>query len=155
MLSPKERQKLIDQIREFPAKLEKTVNQVSDSKMDTPYGEGKWAARQVVHHLVDSHMNGYLRVRWALTEHNPTLKPYDQDDFAELPDYEMDLASSFMILHGLHEKWAYLCENLTDEQWLRPLTHPESDYTNIEEILTAYVEHGEKHLGHIKRLIKG
>ena len=154
-MKSEEKYVFVKQLGELPDQLEKIVNGLSDKQLDTPYGEGKWTVRQVVHHLADSHINGFTRTKWALTEDNPAVKPYDQDDWAKLSDSEMSIDSSLLILKGLHQRWANLFENLTEEQWTRPIYHPEdSDYNNVEQILVAYAGHGEKHLGHIRLVIK-
>ena len=149
-----ERLKIIKQLRDFPRQLEKIVKDLSDKQLDTPYGEGKWTVRQVVHHLADSHINGFARVKWALTEDNPIVKQYEQDDWAKLSDSEMSIESSLLIIKGLHQRWSYLFEHLTDSDWTRRVNHPDPDYSNVEQLLVAYAGHGEKHIGHI-RLVTG
>ncbi len=150
----KERQKYIEQIAELPRKLLELVRDATVEQIDMPYGEGKWTVRQVVHHLADSHINGFTRTKWALTENNPRVKPYDQDDWAKLSDSEMSIESSLLILKGLHQRWANIFENLSEDEWTRPVDHPDPDYSNVEQLLKAHAGHGEKHIGHIKRLIK-
>ncbi len=153
-MKSEERQKYIKQLAEFPRKLLELVRDATVEQIDTPYGEGKWTVRQVVHHLVDSHINGFTRTKWALTEDNPTIKPYDQDDWAKLSDSEMPIESSLLILKGLHQRWANIFENLAEDEWKRPVNHPDPDYSNVEQLLKAYADHGEKHLGHIKLVLK-
>jgi len=140
----------IKQIETLPERMEEQIRTYSIKQLDTPYGEGKWTVRQVVHHLVDAHMQGYIRTKWALTEDNPTIKPYDQDDWAKLVDYTMPIDASVAILKGLHQRWGFLFRHLSEEEWHRPIKHPENFFSDIEGILVGYAGHGEKHLGHIQ-----
>jgi len=153
-MNTEERNKYIKQIGDFPDQLEKIVKELSDKQLDRSYGEGKWTVRQVVHHLADSHINGFTRTKWALTENNPILKPYDQDDWAKLPDSSKPIESSLLILKGLHQRWVFLFENLLEDQWMRPVDFPDPDYSNVEQLLKAYAGHGEKHSGHIKKALE-
>ena len=153
-MEAEERQKYIKQIGDFPNQLEEIVSGLSDKQLDTSYGEGKWTVRQVVHHLADSHIIGHARTKWALTEENPALKEYQCDIWAKLPDYSMPINNSLDILKGLHKRWYFLFENLSENEWTRPVDHPDPDYSNVEELLRAYARHGEKHLGHIRQVIK-
>ncbi len=153
-MKAEERQKYIKQIGDFPNQLEKIVKGISDKQLDTPYGEGKWTVRQVVHHLADSHINGFTRTKWTLTEDNPQVKPYDQDDWAKLSDSEISIESSLLILKGLHQRWANIFENLSEDEWTRPVNHPDPDYSNVEQLLKAYAGHGEKHIEHIRQVMK-
>jgi len=153
-MTDEKRKQLIEQIKNFPERLEDTLREISITQLDTPYGPGKWTIRQVVHHLADSHLQGFARVKWALTENDPQLKIYDQDEWAKLPDSAMPIDSSLAILKGLHQRWAALFESINGDAWKRPVQHPDPDYSNIEEILAAYAAHGEKHLGHISHVLK-
>ncbi|MCP4705154.1 MAG: putative metal-dependent hydrolase [candidate division Zixibacteria bacterium] len=152
-MNNEKRQKYIKQIAEFPDKLLALVRTVTLYQIDTPYGDGKWTVRQVVHHLADSHIHGFARVKWALTEDNPEVKPYEQDDWAKLSDSELSIESSLLILKGLHQRWVHLFENLSEDEWTRPINHPDPDYSNVEQLLVAYAGHGEKHIGHIRNVM--
>ena len=155
MLTTEKRQELIGQIRQLPQSLADLVGKLSDEQLDTPYGEGKWTIRQVVHHLADSHCNGLARFRWVLTEEYPTLKPYDQDRWARLVDARtLPLEPSLAILRGLHERWVILLESLSEDSWFRKGNHPEEGDVSIEDLLVAYANHGIKHLGHINGLLE-
>jgi uncharacterized damage-inducible protein DinB len=150
MLTPTERQEKIDKIRKLPAALEAAVRGMTDQQLDTPYREGGWTVRQVVHHLADSHMNAFVRMKLILTEERPTVKPYDQERWAELPDVQrMPIGSSLMMLQGLHERWCMLLERVPETAWSRAAVHPESGEMTLERLLTIYASHGEKHIGHI------
>ena len=126
---------------------------LSDAQLDTPYGEGKWTIRQVVHHLADSHINAIIRFKKLLTENNPTLSTYEQDEFAKLPDITLPLEPSFEILRGLHQRWAVMLEGLDGSAWGRTAQHPEDGEYTLDSLLQVYAEHGVKHIGHIKGLL--
>jgi len=148
-----ERSRMVEQIRALPGLVEKAVSGLDDRKLDTPYREGGWTVRQVVHHLADSHMNAFIRMKLILTEDHPTLKPYDQNKWAQLADTNnAPIASAISILRGLHGRWTVLLENISDDQWSRQARHPESGTMTIEDLLKIYSGHGEKHVGHITSL---
>lgn len=115
-----ERTAMINQIRMLPTKLEDAVRRLNDAQLDTPYGEGKWTLRQVVHHLADSHINALSRFKLVLTEDNPIIKPYRQEQWATLPDsLKQPLEPSLQILRGLHYRWSALLENVPESAWQR------------------------------------
>ncbi|HOP07320.1 MAG TPA: putative metal-dependent hydrolase [candidate division Zixibacteria bacterium] len=147
------RSKFIEQIRTLPERLDEMVAGLDGRKLDTTYGEGKWSIRTLVHHLADSHINGFARFKWLLTEDNTILKTYNQDDWAALPDYEMPIEPSLAIIRGLHERWAYLLSNTSADVWTRTVQHPEDGEYTLDSLLEAYALHGEKHLGHIKQAL--
>lgn len=152
-MTPEQRKDMINRIRKLPADLEAEVIGLSDSQLDTPYREGGWSVRQVVHHLVDSHMNSVIRMKLILTEDHPTLKPYDQEKWAELPDTKrLPIEGSLQELKGLHRRWCYLLDQLTDEQWQRTGYHPENGVMVLENFLKIYSHHGENHLKQITTL---
>lgn len=105
-----------NEIRTLPIRLKDVVNHLTDEALENTYREGSWTIRQIVHHIADSHMNAYIRFKLALTEETPTIKPYSEDKWAELPDSKLPIATSLKIIESLHERWIYLIENLTDEQ---------------------------------------
>ncbi len=142
----------IAQIAACPPVLRKAVEGLSDSQLDTPYRDGGWTVRQVVHHLADSHANAYLRFRWVVTEDHPTIKTYDQDVWATLPDTMLPLEPSLKIVDGLHERWAAFLSALPDNAWSRTATHPERGEITLDDLLDIYSEHGEKHAGQITGL---
>jgi len=153
-MTHEERRNLINRLRVLPLDLEETVSGLSDEQLDTPYGDGKWTIRELVHHLAESHMNGFARFKWLLTEDNTTLKVYDQEDWVDLPDSRMPLESSLAILRGLHQRWAYLLELVDESLWTKTAHHPEDGEYTLEQLLEAYAGHGEKHLGHIEGLFE-
>jgi hypothetical protein len=145
----------INQIEELPSKLEETVSGLTDEQLDTPYRDGGWTVRQVVHHLADSHMNAFIRMKLIVTEDHPTLRPYDQDDWAGLPDGRTGpIQSSLDILRGLHPRIAALLKSVKEEDFARTAYHPENGEMSLDRMLTIYSSHGEKHIGHIEGLKK-
>src|SRR5258708_18403739 len=135
MSNQEQRKSGMGKIREFPPILKSAISGLNDEQLDTPYRDGGWTVRQVVHHLADSHVNAYLRFRWVVTEDHPTIKTYDQDIWAALPDSRLPLNSSLSIIDGLHERWATFLEELPDQAWLRKGTHPEIVEETIDHLL--------------------
>jgi len=154
MLSKKERAEKIASIQNAPVSLENAIRQLNDAQLDTPYREGGWTVRQVVHHLADSHMNAYVRMKLVLTEKHPTLKPYDQNSWATLSDATMPITHSTAILKGLHARWTHLLERVPESAWSRTAFHPENGEMTLEDLLTTYAAHGENHVSQITGLRK-
>lgn len=153
--APNEEQKqhFINVIANTPANLESTVQGLSPAQLDTPYRPGGWTVRQVVHHLPDSHMNSYVRFKLALTEDEPTIKPYAEDRWAELADTKIvPIETSFILLESLHARWVALLRSLTPEQWKRNFRHPELGLMSLEKTLALYAWHGRHHVAHIAGL---
>lgn len=135
----------------FPKKLKAEVKGLSDKELDTPYREDGWTVRQLVHHLADSHMNAYIRFKLALTEKNPTIKPYEQDLWAKQPDYEGPIQPSMGILEGVHHRWSKLLQSMKPEDFEQTYVHPEyHDEYNLKESLCQYEWHCRHHLAHIQ-----
>ena len=153
-LTPAERLALIDEIEALPPRLAAAVQPLSDSQLDTPYRPGGWTVRQVVHHVPDSHLNAYIRFKLALSEPEPTIKPYDQDAWSRLPDAAAEIDAPLILLAALHRRWVTLLRALTDEQWQRRLNHPESGIMDLDRVLQLYAWHGRHHLAHITGLIE-
>lgn len=144
---------LAREIGELPSLVEAAVSGLDDRQLDTPYREGGWTLRQVVHHLADAHVNGYARTRFALTEDGYTVKPYQQDRWAALDDAaRAPLAPSLAILRGLHQRWAALLRALPEADWSRTLHHPEHGTFTVESFAQNYAEHGRHHVGQIAGL---
>jgi hypothetical protein len=140
----------IAKINDLPALLEKAVAGLSDQQLDTPYREGGWTVRQVVHHVADSHMNAFVRMKLMLTEDHPTIKPYSQDSWAAQVDYiTMPTAPSLGIVRGLHERWVRLLESVPEGAWGRTANHPERGTVTLDSMLNIYAGHGEKHVEQI------
>jgi hypothetical protein len=144
----------INDIRYLPSLIEIAVQTLDAQQLDTPYRPDGWTVAQVVHHLVDSHMNALTRFKLALTEDNPTIKPYNEAAWAELPDVaKTPINVSLTLLHALHTRWVNLMENLSDEQWERTFTHPASGKTfALRTVAANYSWHGKHHLAHVERL---
>lgn len=150
MLAPTERPALIEKIRCLPEQVEAAVANLSDAQLDFQPAPREWSVRQIVHHLADSHMNAFIRLKLALTEDHPTIKPYNQEAFAELPDGKSaPLEISLAILRGLHARWVIVLESLTEEQWALGFSHPEYGEFTLDSQLVTYAEHGEIHLNQI------
>lgn len=154
-MTPEERVDLIRKIAALPQQLEELVCPLPPGVLTARPIPGEWSVAQNVHHLADSHMNSFVRLKLILTEDNPTFKPYDQELWAELPDAgHADIGESLQLLRGLHARWVRLLESLTEAEWARFGTHPEYQriYT-CEEILRIYAGHGEAHLDQIRRTL--
>jgi len=149
----------IADIEALPARVREAVLGLTDAQVDTPYRAGGWTVRQVVHHLADSHLHAYARTKWALTEDEPVIKPYEQDRWAALADARtLPLEPSLRLLEGLHERWAALLRTLNATDWQREFTHPElpagKNKLRLDWILQHYAWHGERHVGQIETLRK-
>jgi uncharacterized damage-inducible protein DinB len=143
----------LDQIAAAPGKLRAAVRDLSQAQLDTPYRDGGWTVRQVVHHLPDSHLNAYLRCKLALTEDNPTIRPYFEDRWAELPDSAGPIEVSLDLLDRLHERWNRLLRALPATDFARTYFHPEYQITfTLDRVVAMYAWHGEHHLAHITSL---
>jgi hypothetical protein len=149
------RRAFIRQIADTPSALRAAVSGLTDAQLDTPYRPGGWTVRQVVHHLPDSHMNAYIRFKLALTEHNPTIKPYNEAAWAQVADTARTPPEvSLQLLEALHQRWAVLLESLQPADYARPLQHPESGAMTIDRLLQIYAWHGRHHVAHITELKK-
>jgi len=148
------RNALIAKIKDLPHNLRRLVQNLSDQQLDTPYREGGWTVRQVVHHLADSHMAAFQRFRLTLTEDRPTLQAYLQDKWAELPDARtFPIAATLTLLDELHNRWAWLLEHLSASDWRREAIQQKRGVMTAEHLLQLYAEHCDKHLGHINGLL--
>ena len=137
----------------LPHNLTELVGKWGDSRLDIPYRPDGWTIRQVVHHVVDSHMNAYIRTKLALTEDLPTIKPYEENEWARLADYQLSIAPSLVILSNLHQRWVAVLDALTEEQLQRQYFHPVSkQQVSLAEMLANYAWHGEHHYQHAYQL---
>jgi len=126
---------------------------LNEAQLDTPYRDGGWTVRQVVHHVPDSHMNAYIRFRLALTEHEPVIKPYDEAAWAELVDAKSAPPEiSLTLLDALHDRWVRLLRSMSDADFLKQFRHPELGVVPLEKNLALYAWHGKHHVAHITRL---
>src|SRR5687767_10694146 len=144
---------LIESIATAPARLRAAAGGLTDVQLDTPYREGGWTVRQVVHHVADSHMNAYTRFRLALTEEEPTIRPYDEKAWANLTDaIGAPVEISLVLLEALHVRWDLLLRTLTATDYERPLRHPDMGVMTIGTLLRMYEWHGRHHVAHIAGL---
>jgi uncharacterized damage-inducible protein DinB len=144
------RSEFIQRIADAPSELKAAVQGLNDKQLDTPYREGGWTVRQVVHHLPDSHMNSYVRFRLALTEDEPTIKPYNEHLWAELSDARTaPITLSLQLLESLHERWVILLRSLKPADFSRTFRHPEHGARDLDWLLQLYAWHGRHHVAHI------
>lgn len=140
----------IDAIADAPAALRAAVDGLSGAQLDTPYREGGWTVRQVVHHVFDSHCNAFIRFRLALTEDNPRITAYDEAAWAELPDsIDVPAAVSLDLVDGLHRRWVSMMRHMDTTAWARTLQHPENGPMTLDRMLQLYAWHGKHHVAHI------
>ncbi|WP_134701235.1 YfiT family bacillithiol transferase [Ammoniphilus sp. YIM 78166] len=142
----------IREIEAAPSHLRKAVEGLNDQQLDTPYRSSGWTVRQVVHHLADSHMNSYIRFKLALTEQHPTIKPYREEKWAELPDSNMPTEVSLTLLEALHERWVHLLSHLSPDELKRTFNHPDSGEIQLAWNIGLYAWHGRHHIAHITTL---
>ncbi len=142
----------MDTLAALPANLRGAVRGLTEAQLDTPYRPGGWTVRQVVHHVADSHMNGYVRVKLALTEENPVIKPYEEAEWAKLPDSKLPVELSLSILDAVHARLDAILRSLTPEQWARPFLHPASGPQTIDVWAALYAWHSRHHTAHITTL---
>jgi hypothetical protein len=152
-VSADQRRRYIDEIEQAPAHLRTAVAGLTGDQLDTPYRTGGWTVRQVAHHVPDSHLNSYLRFKLALTEDEPTIKPYDQSRWAELGDVRMaPVETSLVLLESLHHRWVSLLRSLSDADFARTFRHPEIGIVRLDKNLALYAWHGRHHVAHITSL---
>jgi DinB superfamily len=152
-LTEDEKQKFLDEIAHAPANLCAAVKGLSEQQLDTPYRPEGWTVRQVAHHVPDSHLNAYIRFKLALTEEEPTIKPYAEDRWAKLSDTQATpVEVSLTILDSLHDRWVRLLRSLQPEDWKRSFRHPELGLVSLEKNLALYAWHGRHHVAHITSL---
>ncbi len=138
------------EIAAFPVVFRAAAEALSEAQLETPYREGGWTARQVIHHVADSHMNCYARFRLALTEDVPTIKPYDEAKWAELADAKSaPIATSLAMIDAMHDRWSRLLASMTAVDFKRTFRHPELGERSLEATVFLYVWHGRHHLAHL------
>ena len=146
------RSEQIDTLRQLPARLRDAVSGLDDAQLDTPYREGGWTIRQLVHHIADSHANSYIRVKLALTESDPTIQPYDEAAWASLPDSRMPVDVSLALTDAIHARFVNLLESMTDADYEKTFRHPERGTVTLANNLAIYDWHSRHHTAHITRL---
>jgi hypothetical protein len=148
-------QQLIDHIEQTPTKLRAAAQGLSDQQLDTPYRPDGWTVRQVIHHVPDSHVNAYVRFKLALTEEEPTIRPYMEDRWAELPEAKTaPIELSLSLLETLHKRWVIVLRNLKSEDFKRTFRHPDLGIVSLEKNTALYAWHGQHHVAHITSLRK-
>jgi hypothetical protein len=152
--TPETRAENIETLRLLPERLRAAVHGLTDARLDTPYREGGWTIRQVVHHFADSHANSYIRFKLALTEDWPTIKAYDEAAWARLPDSRMPIEPSLEFLAGVHARLVGLLESMSEEDFQRGFTHPERGRVTLASNLAIYDWHSHHHMAHITNLRK-
>ncbi|MGN6603793.1 MAG: YfiT family bacillithiol transferase [Ginsengibacter sp.] len=145
---------LLTEIKMLPSSLEFVIQNLDASQLETPYRPGGWTVQQVVHHVADSHMNAYIRFKVGLTEHNPTIKPYDQEAWANLSDTKkLPVNLSITLLYSLHSRWVQLMEDMDESEWQRTVYHPEREMQlTLWDLLKSYAWHSRHHVAHILQL---
>ena len=152
-LDPTARANAIEVIAATPGRLRAAVSGLTDEQIETPYRPGGWTVRQVVHHVPDSHLNAYVRFKLALTEAEPTIKPYDEAQWAELADVKaVPIATSLTLLDAVHERWVAILRAMTPADFERTLIHPDSGRQRLDQVLALYAWHGPHHIAHITSL---
>jgi hypothetical protein len=151
--TPQTRKRHTDQIAGLPSRMRQAVAGLQEGQLETPYREGGWTVRQVVHHVPDSHLNAYIRFKWALTEDAPTIKPYDETAWATLKDSTLTpVEVSLTLLDSLHARWTVLLQSLSEQDFQRKFTHPDSGPHDVDWLLQLYSWHGDHHVAHITSL---
>lgn len=150
-----EREELIRQIEAAPGELRRAYERLPQDALDVPYRPGGWTARQVVHHVPESHMNSYLRFKLAMTETEPTIKPYDEAVWAVQPDVQSTPPEvSLELLEALHRRWVPFLRSLKGEDWMRKFRHPEIGLVTLDRTLGLYAWHGRHHTAHLEIIRK-
>ncbi len=147
-----ENQEKITAIRRLPSELQASIQGLSEEQLNTPYRDGGWTPRQIVHHIADSHMNAFVRMKLILTEDNPKLKTYDQDLWAKMNDYTHDIAPSIAIVAGLQERMANLLEDANEADLSKTADHPDNGLMSLQQLLDLYAVHGKRHVEQITGL---
>jgi uncharacterized damage-inducible protein DinB len=153
ILTGDQKTQYLNDIEQTPARLRAAIRGLSDQQLNTPYREGGWTVRQVAHHVPDSHMNAYIRFKLALTEEEPTIRPYMEDRWAELPDSKQTpIEVSLALLDSLHQRWTIVLRSISDADWKRNFRHPELGLMSLEKTLALYSWHGRHHVAHVTGL---
>jgi DinB superfamily len=150
--SAADREGFIRTLEQLPAQFRAVFTGLNAAQLETPYREDGWTLRQLAHHVPDSHMNAYVRFKLALTEDNPTIKPYAEELWAKLPDSSLPIEVSLSLLEGIHTRWTAILRSLQPSDWARTFEHPENGLTRLDVSLALYDWHSRHHLGHAVNL---
>jgi len=152
-VTPESRKNFIKEIEELPSKLKKAVSGLTDEQLDTPYRHDGWTIRLVVHHIPDSHLNAYVRIKLTLTEKEPLIKTYEEKEWAKLHDYyQTPIQVSLDLLEALHKRWVILLNSLNENDFQKKFKHPEWGLNTIDFLIAQYAWHGNHHVSHITAL---
>jgi hypothetical protein len=153
--STEELKACINRIETLPSRIEALVQRLSSKQLDTTYRDGGWTARQVIHHISDSHSNAYIRFKWTLTEETPLIKAYNEKAWAETPETKSDPGISLNLLKALHAKWIILLKQIPPQDLQKQFIHPETNkHVRLERLIALYAWHGDHHLGHLEIVSK-
>lgn len=155
IITPELRAEWIEIISDLPGQLADLLANVDESLLEKPYRPGGWSARKVIHHLYDSHINSYIRFKMALTEDNPTIKPYDENTWAEMPDgNEAPIQWSIEGIKYIHLRWVYLMKTMQESDWSKTYLHPERGISyRLDRVLGIYAWHCVHHLKHVESVL--
>jgi uncharacterized damage-inducible protein DinB len=152
-MTAEQREQHLNDIEKTPGRLRAAIQGLSEEQLNTPYRDGGWTVKQVVHHVSDSHMNAYIRFKLALTEDEPTIRPYMEDRWAELPEAKQaPVDISLTMIESLHQRWTMALHNMSDVEWKRNLRHPDMGVLSLEKTLALYSWHGRHHTAHVTSL---
>ena len=152
-LTDDQRRACFEKIEETPARMRAAVAGLTAEQLDFPYRPGGWTVRQVVHHVPESHMTSYLRFKLAVTENEPTIKPYDEDSWAKLDDaHQAPIELSLDLLESLHQRWLWFLRTLKPDDYQRTFRHPEIGVVSLDKNIALYAWHGPHHVAHITAL---
>ncbi len=155
VLSTAQREAMIATLAAFPERLRARLSGATDALLDTPYRPEGWTVRQVVHHCADSHINCLIRIKLSLTEDLPTIKPYAEERWAELPDYKLPIESSLRLLESVHARIVYVLGHLQPGDWARAYLHPQYGATfTIDQVMALYAWHCDHHFGHVGLVVR-
>jgi hypothetical protein len=152
--SSQERTSFIQTIQDAPTNLSQAVKDLTQLQLNTPYREGGWSVRQVVHHISDSHINGFVRMKMALTEDTPLVATYAQNEWATLADSTIEIDVSVTLITVLHARWTFLMRSMLERDWKRGFMHPQAGVITLEQALAIYEWHSRHHVAHITELKK-
>lgn len=153
--SSAETKKHIDAIEALPSELNALADRLSPAQMEKSYRPGGWTARQIIHHIADSHSNALIRVKLALTENTPVIKPYDQDAWAALEDVKAPVNVSLKMVEAIHERWTWLLKSMREKDFSKKYIHPEYNREfQLDEFIALYAWHGKQHCGHLQIILE-
>jgi uncharacterized damage-inducible protein DinB len=151
-LEPAARAAALATLADVPFRLHDAVRGLDQNQLDTPYRDGGWTLRQVVHHIADSHVNAYVRTKLALTESSPPIRAYDENEWAKLPDANGAIGNSLQLVQAIHDRWLACLRALPPAAFARTCAHSERGPLSVDDLLALYAWHGMHHVAHITTL---